>query len=64
MKSIEERLAQDLELKLDFLSDIVSIADMPVYAIGGISFDNLDEVLKTGAKGACMMSSLMREKRS
>ncbi len=49
---------------LDFLSDIVSIANMPVYAIGGISFDNLDEVLKAGAKGACMMSSLMREKRS
>lgn len=46
---------------LDFLSDIVSIANMPVYAIGGISFENLDSILATGATGACMMSSLMRE---
>ena len=43
-----------------FLSDICENTDLPVYAIGGITPENLPEVLLCGAKGACIMSSAMR----
>ena len=43
-----------------FLSGICSDTDLPVYAIGGITPENLPEVLACGAKGACNMSSAMR----
>ena len=45
---------------LRFLSDICENTDLPVYAIGGITPENLPEVLLCGAKGACIMSSAMR----
>ncbi|MGN0713417.1 MAG: thiamine phosphate synthase [Anaerovoracaceae bacterium] len=33
---------------------------IPVYAIGGISPENIDAVRAAGAAGACVMSGLMR----
>lgn len=35
---------------------------IPVYAIGGICPDNLESVIKSGAKGGCMMSYMMKYK--
>ena len=45
---------------LDFLKGVVESVSIPVYAIGGISSENIDDVRKAGAKGACIMSGLMR----
>lgn len=47
---------------LDFVRGVRSAFDGKVYAIGGIDFSNMDSVLKAGADGVCMMSSLMRSK--
>ena len=44
----------------DFLREICSHVDVPVYAIGGITPDNISEVLQTGAKGVCVMSGIMQ----
>lgn len=44
---------------LDFLSSVCQSVKIPVYAIGGITPDNLRNVLNSGAKGACVMSGLM-----
>lgn len=44
---------------LDFLQKVCSAADIPVYAIGGITPDNIKQVRLAGASGACLMSSLM-----
>jgi thiamine-phosphate pyrophosphorylase len=35
---------------------------IPVYAIGGISHENITEVRDAGASGACLMSGLMKAK--
>ncbi|MFQ8921005.1 MAG: thiamine phosphate synthase [Clostridium paraputrificum] len=52
---------KDLEpMGLAFLENICRGVDVPVYAIGGISKDNIKLVKETGAKGACLMSSLMK----
>lgn len=45
---------------LGFLSDICGKTDLPVYAIGGITPENLPEVFSCGAGGACIMSFAMR----
>ncbi len=45
---------------LDFLESIVNVLNLPVFGIGGISLENIADVLKTGAKGAAIMSSLMQ----
>lgn len=45
---------------VDFLKEMCDLSKVPVYAIGGISFDNMGQVIKQGALGGCMMSSLMR----
>lgn len=45
---------------LDFLREICVSVDVPVYAIGGISPDNIKKVMECGASGACVMSSFMR----
>ncbi|MDR1931250.1 MAG: thiamine phosphate synthase [Spirochaetales bacterium] len=45
---------------LGFLAEICRAVSLPVYAIGGISEDNIDAVRKTGAAGACLMSAFMR----
>ena len=41
---------------IGFLKEIVENTTLPVYAIGGISVDNIDEVLATGCSGVCVMS--------
>lgn len=42
---------------LDFLREAAEAASpVPVYGIGGITPENLDAVLQTGAAGGCMMS--------
>jgi len=45
---------------LDFLKAVCASVSIPVYAIGGISADNIASVRGAGAKGACVMSGLMR----
>lgn len=45
---------------LDFLRDISAGSPVPVYAIGGISPENLSQVLQSGAAGGCMMSGFMQ----
>ncbi|MCC8127769.1 MAG: thiamine phosphate synthase [Clostridiales bacterium] len=45
---------------LDFLQDVCVAVQLPVYAIGGITQENLDEVIAAGAAGGCMMSAAMR----
>jgi len=44
---------------LVFLKSIVDAVDLPVYAIGGITTENISDVLTAGAAGGCMMSGFM-----
>ncbi len=41
---------------IDYLREIVEAVDIPVYGIGGISIENINEVLDTKAAGVCIMS--------
>ncbi len=45
-----------------FLKEVCNSTSLPVYAIGGIKLnkEQIDEVMYYGAKGACIMSSMMR----
>lgn len=45
---------------LSFLKSICKQVSLPVYAIGGITTDRLEDVMNTGAAGACMMSGFMK----
>lgn len=45
---------------LPFLEEICKAVRIPVYAIGGISSQNIESVRKTGVAGACIMSGFMR----
>lgn len=45
---------------LKFLKKVCESVDIPVYAIGGISTANINEVIKAGAYGACLMSGFMK----
>ena len=45
---------------LAFLREVTAAAELPVYAIGGITPARLREVLAAGAAGGCAMSSLMQ----
>lgn len=45
---------------LDFLKNVCENTKIPVYAIGGIKRENIDSVIKCGAAGGCVMSSLMK----
>ncbi len=45
---------------LSFLKDVCSAVDIPVYAIGGISGDNIHQVIQSGADGVCIMSGFMK----
>lgn len=38
------------------MQQICKEAQIPVYAIGGISSENIKEVIQAGAAGACIMS--------
>ena len=43
-----------------FLSEICKSVSVPVYAIGGITPDSINEIYHAGAAGACIMSGIMR----
>ena len=45
---------------LAFLREVTAAAELPVYAIGGITPARLKKVREAGAAGGCAMSSLMR----
>lgn len=45
---------------MEFLEKICESVRIPVYAIGGIHPDNLKEIRKSSAAGACMMSEYMK----
>ncbi len=45
---------------IGFLREIVHSVSIPVYAVGGITPANIEQVKGTGAKGACIMSGFMR----
>lgn len=45
---------------LEFLNEVCESVPIPVYAIGGISQEKMESVRGAGAKGACVMSGLMR----
>ena len=45
---------------LEFLSEVCRSVDIPVYAIGGITAENIGAVRGAGASGACVMSGLMQ----
>ena len=44
---------------LGFLREVCQACDVPVYAIGGITESNIEDVLAAGASGGCMMSGYM-----
>ena len=44
---------------LDFLQQICRTVAFPVFAIGGIGIQNVQEIMDSGAKGCCIMSSAM-----
>ena len=45
---------------LEFLRKTADAVSLPVFAIGGISPENIGAVREAGAAGACMMSQMMR----
>jgi thiamine-phosphate pyrophosphorylase len=45
---------------LDFLQKVCFSVSIPVFAIGGINHNNINDVLKCGAEGICLMSQLMK----
>lgn len=45
---------------LDFLREVCAKVKIPVYAIGGISAENMRDIVQCGAKGGCIMSGFMR----
>jgi len=47
---------------LEFLKRVCNSVSIPVYAIGGITQQNLSEVMASGAAGACVMSAAMLAK--
>ena len=46
--------------EIDFLKNICQTVQVPVFGIGGIHPDNMQQVLDAGAAGVCMMSEMMR----
>ena len=46
---------------LPFLKNVCESVGIPVYAIGGITPDYVDDVLGAGAAGFCVMSGIMRD---
>lgn len=52
---------KDLEPKgIEYLKNVCKAVNIPVYALGGIHFDNMKEPLEAGADKVCMMLELMK----
>lgn len=49
---------QDELLGWEKLSELISLAEMPVYALGGICFNDLDQAKMYGARGIAMMREI------
>lgn len=47
---------------VEFLKEMCKSVKLPVYAIGGITPENVSFLKEAGAAGACVMSGLMRSK--
>ena len=47
---------------IEELEHLCSKVSQPVVAIGGITLNNIDDVLKAGAKGVAVISAVWREK--
>lgn len=45
---------------VEFLNKVCNSVHIDVYALGGINEENMDEALRAGADGVCLMSGLMR----
>ena len=45
---------------VEFVREICESCPIPVYAIGGINFGRLSQVMNAGAAGGCMMSGFMK----
>ena len=45
---------------LEFLKSVCESVKIPVYAIGGITPDNMQSCIDAGAAGVCVMSGLMK----
>ena len=45
---------------LEFLRQVSQGVSIPVYAIGGINAENMEQVREAGANGACIMSGFMK----
>ena len=45
---------------LELLQKICAFSSIPVYAIGGVTIQRMNEILNTGAAGGCMMSGFMK----
>ena len=46
---------------IPFLEEVCASVSIPIYAIGGIHWDNLPLIRQTKASGVCMMSEYMRK---
>ncbi|MCD6419608.1 MAG: thiamine phosphate synthase [Synergistetes bacterium] len=46
---------------IDGLADIVSAVDIPVVAIGGITLENMDNVIHAGASGVAVVSAILSQ---
>ena len=44
-----------------FLEEVVKSVKIPVFAIGGVNADNIEEIKRTGAAGCCIMSGFMKK---
>ena len=45
---------------VEFLNKVCNSVDIDVYALGGINGKNMDQALRAGADGVCLMSGFMR----
>lgn len=45
---------------LELLREVCEKCPVPVYAIGGVTMERMEEILKAGAAGGCMMSGFMK----
>ena len=44
---------------LDYLKEVTTSVNIPVYALGGIHPENIEQCIRAGADGVCMMSEYM-----